>query len=207
MVRHTTAIERGYILMKIYTKTGDKGTTSLIGGRVDKDDLRVEAYGTIDELNSFIGKAMTELNFEVFEDICTDLEAIQNELFDGGGDLSNVMKERHYKLGEASIEALEIRIDELMEEAPPLEKFILPGGSAASATLHIARTVTRRAERRTVTLMKEQDDVAPIVVRYLNRLSDYLFVAARIVNARLNIADNEYIRSANVFRTSKKMDQ
>lgn len=199
-----TIVERGEYKVKIYTKTGDKGKTSLIGGRVDKDDLRVEAYGTIDELNSFIGKAMTELDTKLFEDLLVDLEAIQNELFDGGGDLSNVMKERHYKLTEEPITVLEERIDCLMEEAPPLEKFILPGGSPASATLHIARTVTRRAERHTVTLMKEYDDVSSIVVRYLNRLSDYLFVAARIVNARLGVPDNEYLRSANVFRTSKE---
>ncbi|MFD1205671.1 cob(I)yrinic acid a,c-diamide adenosyltransferase [Sporosarcina contaminans] len=190
--------------MKIYTKTGDKGKTSLIGGRVDKDSLRVEAYGTMDELNSFIGKAMTELDSAKFGDILEDLEAIQNELFDGGGDLANVMKERHYKLAEGPIEVLEQRIDALMEEAPPLEKFILPGGSPAAATLHIARTVTRRAERLTVTLMKAEEEVPAIVQRYLNRLSDYLFVAARIVNARLGVSDNEYVRSAKVFRTDKK---
>ncbi|ARF14825.1 cob(I)yrinic acid a,c-diamide adenosyltransferase [Sporosarcina ureae] len=193
--------------MKIYTKTGDKGTTSLIGGRVAKDDLRVEAYGTIDELNSFIGKAMTELDGEKFADILTDLETIQNELFDGGGDLANVMKERHYKLGEEPVTVLENRIDKLMEEAPELERFILPGGSPAAATLHIARTVTRRAERVTVTLMNAADDVSPVVGRYLNRLSDYLFVAARIVNARLGISDNEYVRSAKVFRTNEKKDK
>ncbi|ARD48755.1 ATP:cob(I)alamin adenosyltransferase [Sporosarcina sp. P37] len=193
--------------MKIYTKTGDKGTTSLIGGRVAKDDLRVEAYGTIDELNSFIGKAMTELEKEKFADILTDLETIQNELFDGGGDLANVMKERHYKLDEEPITVLEQRIDKLMEEAPELERFILPGGSPAAATLHIARTVTRRAERVTVTLMNAADDVSPVVGRYLNRLSDYLFVAARIVNARLGIPDNEYVRSAKVFRTNDKKDK
>ena len=189
--------------MKIYTKTGDKGKTSLIGGRVDKDDLRVEAYGTMDELNSFVGKAMTELDSAKFADLLADLEAIQNELFDGGGDLSNVMKERHYKLSEEPIAVLEKRIDELMEEAPPLEKFILPGGSPAAATLHIARTVTRRAERQTVTLMKAEEDVSPVVARYLNRLSDYFFVAARIANSRINIADNEYVRSAKVFRTEQ----
>src|SRR5699024_8079223 len=111
------------------------------------------------------------------------------------------MKERHYKLDEEPITVLEQRIDKLMEEAPELERFILPGGSPAAATLHIARTVTRRAERVTVTLMNAADDVSPVVVRYLNRLSDYLFVAARIVNARLGIADNEYVRSAKVFRT------
>lgn len=193
--------------MKIYTRTGDKGTTALIGGRVAKDDLRVEAYGTIDELNSFVGKAMTELDTEKFADILTDLETIQNELFDGGGDLANVMKERHYKLDEAPITVLEERIDKLMEEAPPLERFILPGGSPAAATLHIARTITRRAERVTVTLMNAADDVSPVVGRYLNRLSDYLFVAARIVNARLGIPDNEYIRSAKVFRTDEKKDK
>ena len=188
-------------MMKLYTKTGDKGKTSIIGGRVDKDHLRVEAYGTIDELNSFIGKAMTELdNRELFKDLLADLEAIQHELFDGGGDLANVMKERHYKLTEAPIDTLEARIDVLSDEAPPLQKFILPGGSPAAATLHIARTVARRAERQTVSLMKAESDVSPVVQKYLNRLSDYLFAAARVVNFRLNIQDVEYVRSANVFR-------
>ncbi|WP_040287580.1 cob(I)yrinic acid a,c-diamide adenosyltransferase [Sporosarcina koreensis] len=187
--------------MKLYTKTGDKGQTSLIGGRVDKDSLRVEAYGTIDELNSFIGQAMAELDQAACRDIFDDLEAVQNELFDGGGDLANVMKERHYKLSDEPIGVLEQRIDELMEEAPPLEKFILPGGSKAAAALHVCRTVTRRAERVTVTLMKQEEDVPGTVQRYLNRLSDYLFVAARIVNKRADVQDNEYVRSAKVFRT------
>ena len=111
------------------------------------------------------------------------------------------MKERHYKLSEQPIEVLEQRIDQLMEEAPPLERFILPGGSPAAASLNIARTVTRRAERHTVTLMKAEEDVSPIVARYLNRLSDYLFVAARIANSRIQVPDNEYVRSAKVFRT------
>src|SRR5690606_496961 len=141
------------------------------------DSLRVEAYGTMDELNSFVGKAMTELDPEKFADLLVDLEAIQNELFDGGGDLANVMKERHYKLSDEPMEVLEKRIDELMDEAPPLQKFILPGGSPASATLHIARTITRRAERLTVTLTKAEEDVPATVQRYLNRLSDYFFVA------------------------------
>ena len=113
--------------MKIYTRTGDKGKTSLIGGRVDKDSLRVEAYGTMDELNSFVGKAMTELDPAIFADMLTDLEAIQNELFDGGGDLANVMKERHYKLSEEPVEVLEQRIDVLMEEAPPFGEIHLTG--------------------------------------------------------------------------------
>lgn len=186
--------------MKLYTKTGDTGKTSIIGGRVDKDHLRVEAYGTMDELNSFIGKAITELDATIFADMLEDLTAIQHELFDGGGDLANVMKERHYKLTEEAIIVLEQRIDVLSEEAPPLEKFILPGGTPAAATLHIARTIARRAERQTVSLMKEIDDVSPIVQKYLNRLSDYLFAAARIANSRVDVKDIEYIRSANVFK-------
>ena len=186
--------------MKLYTKQGDTGKTSIIGGRVDKDHLRVEAYGTIDELNSLIGKAICELDVEKFQDIIKDLTAIQHELFDGGGDLANVMKERHYKLTEQPITILEQRIDVLSEEAPPLERFILPGGAPAAATLHIARTVARRAERQTVSLMKDIEDVSPVVQKYLNRLSDYLFAVARVVNHRLAIKDVEYIRSAQVFK-------
>jgi cob(I)alamin adenosyltransferase len=186
--------------MKIYTKTGDKGQTSIIGGRVDKDDLRVEAYGTTDELNSILGKAVTELDANVFKDILEDLYAIQNELFDGGTDLANVMKERHYKLHLPAVTNLENRIDALTEEAPELLKFILPGGTPAAATLHIARTVARRAERQVVSLMKQDDLVPETVLQYLNRLSDYLFAAARVVNYRLKVEDVEYVRSANVFR-------
>ncbi|MFP3917563.1 cob(I)yrinic acid a,c-diamide adenosyltransferase [Lysinibacillus telephonicus] len=186
--------------MKLYTKTGDTGKTSLMGGRVRKDHLRVEAYGTIDELNSFIGKAVSELDSTVFQDILADLETIQHELFDCGGDLANVMKERKYKLQEASIEVLEKRIDVLSDEAPPLKRFILPGGTPAAATLHIARTVTRRAERQVVTLMNDIEDVPAIVQKYLNRLSDYFFAAARVVNFRMNVKDIEYIRSGDVFK-------
>ncbi|MBK3495670.1 cob(I)yrinic acid a,c-diamide adenosyltransferase [Viridibacillus sp. YIM B01967] len=188
--------------MNLYTRTGDKGKTSIIGARVDKDNQRVETYGTIDELNSFIGKAMTELDPVIFQDILEDLESMQNELFDCGGDLANVMKERHYKMTEEPIQVMEKRIDVLMDEPPLLERFILPGGSPAAATLHIARTITRRAERQMVTLLKETEegDVPLVVQRYLNRLSDYLFAAARVVNARLNVPDNEYVRSAKVFK-------
>lgn len=179
------------------------GKTSLIGGRVNKDHLRVEAYGTIDEGNSFIGRAMAELISNEYEDLLTDLERIQHELFDAGGELANVLEEKQPKLFEESVSLLEKRIDELTAELPPLEKFILPGGSPAAATLHIARTVTRRAERRVVALSKEVEDVPQVVIQYLNRLSDYLFVAARIVNKRQGISDVEYIRSAKVFRKEK----
>lgn len=186
--------------MKIYTKTGDKGQTSLIGARTDKDAPRVEAYGTIDEVNSFIGKAMTELAPETYADLLEDLEAIQNELFDCGGDLADVRKEPNFKMTEEPVEVLEKRIDELMEEPPLLERFILPGGSPAAATLHIARTITRRAERQTVTLMRSGEEFPLVVQRYLNRLSDYLFAASRVVNSRAGVPDNEYVRSAKVFK-------
>ena len=196
--------------MKIYTKTGDKGQTSLIGARTDKDAPRVEAYGTIDEVNSFIGKAMTELAPETYADLMVDLEEIQNELFDCGGDLADVRKEPNFKMTEEPVEVLEKRIDELMEEPPLLERFILPGGTPAAATLHIARTITRRAERQTVTLMRAGEEFPPVVQRYLNRLSDYLFAASRVVNSRAGVPDNEYVRSAKVFknggRSKKSVD-
>ncbi|MFD2682136.1 cob(I)yrinic acid a,c-diamide adenosyltransferase [Bacillus seohaeanensis] len=195
--------------MQLYTKTGDKGQTSLIGGRVDKDNSRVEAYGTVDEVNSFVGQAITQLQESraTFEDIIEELEKIQHELFDCGGDLANVTKKRQYKLQAEAVSFLEDRIDAYVEEAPPLEKFILPGGSAPSATLHIARTITRRAERTVVSLVKMEEDVPAVAQQYLNRLSDYFFAIARVVNARLKINDVEYIRSANVFSGGKKKEK
>lgn len=189
--------------MKLYTRTGDKGKTSLIGGRVDKDDIRVEAYGTVDEVNSFVGQAVTQLDTAVFKDILADLEKIQHELFDCGGDLANVSKKRELKLMKESIDYLESRIDEMIAEAPELERFILPGGAPAAASIHIARTVTRRAERLVVSLMKTGNDVPEMTLQYLNRLSDYFFALARVINFRLNQKDVEYIRSAKVFRDSK----
>ncbi|GGH75920.1 ATP--cob(I)alamin adenosyltransferase [Compostibacillus humi] len=191
--------------MRLYTKSGDKGKTSLIGGRVEKDNIRVEAYGTIDEANSFIGKAVAELKEQekLFADIIQDLEKIQHELFDCGTELSNVTEKRPYTLTEEPIEYMEKRIDEMIDEAPKLERFILPGGAQAAATLHLARTVTRRAERQIVSLMKAEE-ASPIPLKYMNRLSDYLFAAARVINARLEVPDVEYARSARVFRGTNK---
>lgn len=186
--------------MKLYTKTGDKGQTGLVGGRTDKDSLRVESYGTIDELNSFIGLALAELSGQLgFEDLTAELLTIQHELFDCGGDLAIVTERKDYKLTEESVSFLETRIDAYTAEAPELKKFILPGGSKGASLLHIARTITRRAERRVVALMKSEE-IHETVLRYLNRLSDYFFAAARIVNARSGIGDVEYERSAIVFR-------
>lgn len=190
--------------MRLYTKSGDKGKTSLIGGRVAKDDIRVEAYGTLDEANAFIGKAVAELDSKLFADILKDLEKIQHELFDIGSELSNITEKRKYQLTEDMITYLEERIDVLIEEAPELERFILPGGANAAASIHIARTVTRRAERRIVSLMNAEENISPLPLKYINRLSDYLFAAARVINARLGVPDVAYVRSAKVFRGSNK---
>ncbi|MET3317924.1 UNVERIFIED_ORG: cob(I)alamin adenosyltransferase [Peribacillus simplex] len=193
--------------MKIYTRTGDKGQTSVIGGRLDKDDIRVESYGTVDEVNSYIGLAVTELDPAIFADVLTDLEKIQHELFDCGGDLATVSDKAPQKLTDEAITYLEERIDAFIVEAPELEKFILPGGSKASATIHIARTVTRRAERLVVSLIKSGAAVSPLSLQYLNRLSDYFFAVARVINFRLGVKDVEYIRSANVFRGGKRKEK
>ncbi|MFF2448139.1 cob(I)yrinic acid a,c-diamide adenosyltransferase [Neobacillus sp. NPDC058068] len=192
--------------MRIYTRTGDKGKTSIIGGRVDKDDTRVEAYGTVDEVNCFVGQAIQELEPTLFKDVLVDLEKIQHELFDCGGDLANVSTKRELKLHQESIDYLEKKIDEFIDEAPELERFILPGGTKPSASIHIARTVTRRAERLVVKLLKADTTTPEFALMYLNRLSDYFFALARVINYRLNVNDVEYERSAKVFRDVKRKD-
>lgn len=190
--------------MRLYTRTGDKGKTSIIGGRVDKDDIRVEAYGTVDEINCFVGQAILELDQLLFADVLEDLEQIQHELFDCGGDLASISAKRPLKLTEEAVSFLEMRIDAFIKEAPELEKFILPGGTKAAASIHIARAVTRRAERMTVSLMKADEHTSPAALQYLNRLSDYFFALARVINFRLGVKDIEYARSANVFRDGKR---
>lgn len=191
--------------MKIYTRTGDKGETAIIGGRVAKDDIRVEAYGTVDELNGFVGKAMTELDKDLFSDVLKDMEKIQHELFDCGGDLASISNKRENKLKSEMITYLEERIDAYTEETPDVERFILPGGSKPSATIHIVRTIARRAERLVVTLRRQEGSVnlSPVTLQYLNRLSDYFFALARLVNFRMKVPDVEYIRSAKVFRSGR----
>lgn len=192
--------------MRLYTRTGDKGETSIIGGRVGKDDIRVDAYGTVDELNSVVGMAMTELSPEKFGDILADLETIQHELFDCGGDLATINGKRGFKLQQESIDEMEAKIDVYIQEAPELERFILPGGSKGSAHIHLARTVARRAERLVVALMRTGEEVHPITLKYLNRLSDYFFAIARVINFREGVKDVEYVRSANVFRKGKRKE-
>jgi cob(I)alamin adenosyltransferase len=187
-------------LLRIYTRTGDAGQTGVIGGRVDKDDVRVEAYGTVDELNCFVGQAMGFLDGGKFADLLTDLLEIQHELFDCGSDLALLKQElRPYKVTAEMVDRLETWIDKYDAETADLQKFILPGGSSASSALHICRTICRRAERRVVTLARTQP-INEEVRRYLNRLSDLFFTVARVGNSRNNLNDVEYVRSANVFR-------
>src|SRR5690625_2938848 len=130
--------------MKIYTRTDDKGQTGIIGGRVNKDDLRVEAYGTVDELNGFVALAHAELDKGLNQDIANDLIKIQHELFDLGGDLASVVEKRPDKMDSEMITYLEEQIDRYTEEAHDLEKFILLGGSKIAATLHIVRKIERK---------------------------------------------------------------
>ncbi len=165
----------GHRLSKIYTRTGDKGTTGLgDGSRVDKDHLRVEAFGTVDELNSIIGMVLA---YDLPEATRQSLERIQHHLFDLGGELC---MPGYQALDDGYIDWLEETLDGFNQELPMLKEFILPAGGKATASCHLARTVCRRAERRVVTLLKQDDSVA-LSLRYLNRLSDLLFVIARVL--------------------------
>lgn len=162
-------------LSRIYTRTGDDGTTGLgDGSRTQKDSLRVEAFGTVDELNSTLGLLIASLSDDGLAAVLLD---IQHDLFDLGGELCvpgmELIKDRH-------ITRLENELDRLNADLPPLKDFILPGGSLAAAQAHLARTICRRSERRVITLAR-QEPVNEPVIRYLNRLSDLLFVIARTV--------------------------
>lgn len=190
--------------MKIYTRTGDQGKTAIIGGHVDKDDIRVEAYGTVDELNSFVGQAHSAMILPEYEPLQSHLQQIMHELFDCGADLASVKKGRHgYKVTAGMVTQLERWIDHYETETAPLERFILPGGSTAASLLHVCRTVCRRAERRVVTLAKHAE-INEQVLRYLNRLSDFFFTVARNANLYEGVADVEYERSAIVFHRDDK---
>ena len=171
--------------MKIYTKTGDKGDTRLFDGtKVRKHHDRVEAYGDVDELNSQIGAAVSFLKDAA---LVTMLAEVQKDLFSVGAQLADPGAQKQsrgkFQIPRERVEALEKAIDMFETELPPLRQFILAGGGNGGALLHVARTVCRRAERRVVSL-SEKVEVNPIVIEYLNRLSDFLFVVARVVNHR-----------------------
>lgn len=184
--------------MKIYTKTGDKGLTGLIDGkRIPKSDIRIIAYGSIDELNSYIGLSISLLsqhrtnnNNQSFSDIIITLNRIQNELFIIGSDLADpdLSKPTSLRVQSIMITGLENDIDNYEKELSPITYFILPGGSVESSTLHIARSITRRAETNVSKLLLK-DIINNLVLIYLNRLSDLLFVLGRTVNKRLQIRD------------------
>lgn len=166
----------GNRLSKIYTRTGDDGTTGLGDGtRVPKDSERVEAYGTVDELNSTIGVLLAAADLPSKVTAC--LTEVQHELFDMGGELCIP---GHHVITAAHITRLEETLDEFNDALPPLKEFILPGGGPAAAACHLARTVARRAERRVLRLSRIES-VSPEVMQYLNRLSDLLFVLARVL--------------------------
>jgi cob(I)alamin adenosyltransferase len=173
--------------MKIYTRTGDSGETSLFGGsRVAKNDLRIEAYGTIDELNSFLGVARASWPSSPID---PELQRIQSDLFDVGAYLASPDRDRFPGVPASRIEDLERAIDRMESELSPLQNFILPGGSLPASHLHVARTVCRRAERLVVAL-EDKSTTLP----YLNRLADYLFVAARFANLRQGVSDTPWTR-------------
>ncbi|MCA2959289.1 MAG: cob(I)yrinic acid a,c-diamide adenosyltransferase [Silvanigrellales bacterium] len=182
-------------ITRVYTRTGDKGTTGLAdGSRVPKTSLRLESYGTIDELNAVLGMCRTQvctLSPERATKLDSVLEAIQNDLFNLGADFATPLGGRWQGMllvAEADVTALENVIDECQEELAPLKEFVLPGGTPLNATLHLARTVCRRAERASVAL-QETEDVNAQGVPYLNRLSDLLFVLSRWVLCGLNVPE------------------
>jgi cob(I)alamin adenosyltransferase len=173
--------------LKIYTKTGDDGTTGLQGGkRVSKSDLRILAYGGVDEANSYLGIVLSD---ELDSDIKELLTRIQNELFVAGSDLSNPnLADTKNRITDSMIENLEKNIDKFENELAPLTNFILPGGHKTASYLHLARTVSRRAETNIIALA-EKDKINPSCQKYINRLSDLLFVLARVVNKRNKTPD------------------
>jgi cob(I)alamin adenosyltransferase len=178
--------------MKIYTRTGDAGTTSLFsGGRVPKNHLRVEAYGTVDELNSLLGVVRA---LQPSQQTDAWLRQVQRQLFDLGADLSTPLdaKSSHIvRANAASVQWLEETIDHMTAELPPLTAFILPGGSPAGAQLHVARTVCRRAERLVVGL-QAHEPIGEHVLPYLNRLSDFLFTIARWENMQAGVPEEKW---------------
>lgn len=178
--------------MKIYTKKGDEGLTSLFGGtNIEKNSIRIHAYGTVDELNSVLGITLTHTPSSKGRDILTE---IQNQLFVLGADLATLpsKKSKIKRIGSTEIKQLENWIDELDEQLPKLTSFILPGGSPAGASLHLARTVCRRAERHTVEL-KKNETISDETIIYLNRLSDLLFVLARFENQHAGVEETKWI--------------
>ncbi|MEC7269844.1 MAG: cob(I)yrinic acid a,c-diamide adenosyltransferase [Pseudomonadota bacterium] len=190
------------ILNKIYTKTGDDGTTALGNGeRIAKSSKRVSAYGSVDELNSFIGLARSFIESDKLKELDKILATIQNDLFDLGADLCIPDKDKNadsLKIVKSYVKNLEKEIDKLNSQLEPLRSFILPGGTKVSAYIHIARTIARRCEREMIELRQiEEAEISKEAVQYINRLSDFLFVAARYVNLKSDFDDILWIPGNN----------
>jgi cob(I)alamin adenosyltransferase len=177
-------------MVKVYTRGGDGGTTSLLsGGRVHKDHVRVEAYGTLDELNAVLGLMHSE---PLADDVRGQLRQIQETLFAIGSALADPEQRMDHDAGVWAAGVLETWIDAADEELEPLEAFILPGGSRGAGLAHVARTVCRRGERRVLALAATGEPVPDGVLPFVNRLSDYLFTLARLLNARLGVEDPKW---------------
>lgn len=172
--------------MKIYTKTGDKGTTSLVGGsRIGKDDIRLESYGTVDELNSFMGLLYDSIDDSELKE---QIDKIQSTLFNAGSQLASLpddIEKYHIPvIKEEDVTMLEESIDKMQDDLPALRLFVLPGGLTSNSIAHICRSICRRGERRVISLQNSGAEGLELVVKYLNRLSDYLFTVARYLSVK-----------------------
>ncbi|MFX4302790.1 cob(I)yrinic acid a,c-diamide adenosyltransferase [Alicyclobacillus tolerans] len=188
--------------MRIYTRGGDLGKTALIGGeRRFKDDVRIEAYGSVDELGANLAFAESLLDSHLFSDIKSLIAEIQQRLWDVGADLAapESAKDYQFRTPDGAAAELEPSIDKYQQEADKLSKFVIRGGTTEASAMHVACTVARRAERRIVALM-HVEEIHPPTLRYVNRLSDLLFVLARAINVRLGENDVQYKNSKIVFR-------
>ena len=185
--------------MKIYTKSGDKGMTSIIGGqRLKKSSPRVCAYGSTDEINAWVGTIIAELDSAKFSELIEELTHIQILLFDAGTDFATPAKRKEWLINQQDLDKIEKMIDFYQSKLPIIEKFILPGGHLVAGYFHIARTVTRRAEREiTELIMKEETNA--IAYKFINRLSDLFFVLARYINVVYSIKELFYERAGKVF--------
>lgn len=189
--------------MSIYTRYGDQGYTRLVGGgRALKNTPRVHTYGSIDTLNSQVGVAVAQL--DKADPMQVELVQLQQWIFDCGGDFATPDEKRPYKVTEEMVQWLEEKIDKYWQNTPQISQFILPGGVPAAATLHVCRCLAREAERYAVTLLEQEEAVNTEALKFLNRLSDYFFAAARWVNQQAGEPDVTYQNSATVFKGKKK---
>ena len=189
--------------MKIYTKYGDKGFTKLYGGKkVSKNSSRVDAYGTVDEVCSMLGVLVAKMrNVTGLEEILKECEKIQQQLFDCGSDLATPDRLREYKQKIDDVKWLEERMDEYIPQLPKLECFVIPGGSRMSSMFHLMRTSTRSLERKMIAVIEAGEDVNKIGLQYINRLSDYFFVIACLVNLKLGVNETVYKKSKKIFKS------